>query len=171
MSKQVMLVICFTCVSRTSQVEEIQANAAEALVNATRNHGEEVATRIHSLGISPLVLMCGSDNVLVRRLRSDAQKNHEFFHTFSSKLGIQRIAWVLPAAAPSNLVLGNICRGPACVRDILSSEQPREQLTLKGAITVIMCKTQKGVQIGYDDHTVVGCLRSCFLASLSSPWN
>ncbi|CAM9320335.1 unnamed protein product, partial [Hapterophycus canaliculatus] len=51
----------------SDQVEEIQANATEALVNATRNHGEEVATRIHALGISPLVLMCGSDNVQVQR--------------------------------------------------------------------------------------------------------
>ncbi|CAN0120353.1 unnamed protein product [Scytosiphon promiscuus] len=51
----------------SDQVEEIQANAAEALVNATRNHGEEVATRIHSLGMGPLVLMCGSDNVQVQR--------------------------------------------------------------------------------------------------------
>lgn len=48
------------------QAEEIQANAAEALVNATRNHGDEVTVRIHSLGISPLVLMCGSHNLQVR---------------------------------------------------------------------------------------------------------
>lgn len=54
-----MLVIPF-------QAEEIQANAAEALVNATRNHGDEVTVRIHSLGISPLVLMCGSHNLQVR---------------------------------------------------------------------------------------------------------
>ncbi|CAN0462152.1 unnamed protein product, partial [Ectocarpus sp. 12 AP-2014] len=47
--------------------EEIQANAAEALVNATRNHGDEVTVRIHSLGISPLVLMCGSHNLQVQR--------------------------------------------------------------------------------------------------------
>ncbi|CAM9386389.1 unnamed protein product, partial [Ectocarpus sp. 8 AP-2014] len=49
------------------QAEEIQANAAEALVNATRNHGDEVTVRIHSLGISPLVLMCGSHNLQVQR--------------------------------------------------------------------------------------------------------
>lgn len=48
-----------------TQAEEIQANAAEALVNATRNHGEEVTARIHSLGIRPLVLMCGSENLQV----------------------------------------------------------------------------------------------------------
>lgn len=47
------------------QAEEIQANCAEALVNATRNQGVEAAARIHSLGISPLVLMCGSDNLQV----------------------------------------------------------------------------------------------------------
>ncbi|CAM9825753.1 unnamed protein product, partial [Laminaria digitata] len=51
----------------SDQAEEIQANAAEALVNATRNHGEDAASRIHSLGISPLVLMCGSDNIQVKR--------------------------------------------------------------------------------------------------------
>lgn len=50
-----------------TQAEEIQANAAEALVNATRNHGEEVTARIHSLGISPLVLMCGSENLQVMK--------------------------------------------------------------------------------------------------------
>lgn len=49
------------------QAEEIQANAAEALVNATRNHGEEVTARVHSLGISPLVLMCGSENLQVMK--------------------------------------------------------------------------------------------------------
>lgn len=53
--------------SLDTQAEEIQANAAEALVNATRNHGEEVTARIHSLGISPLVLMCGSENLQVTR--------------------------------------------------------------------------------------------------------
>lgn len=47
------------------QAEEIQANCAEALVNATRNQGVEAASRIYSLGISPLVLMCGSDNLQV----------------------------------------------------------------------------------------------------------
>lgn len=50
-----------------TQAEEIQANAAEALVNATRNHGEEVTSRIHALGISPLVLMCGSENLQVTK--------------------------------------------------------------------------------------------------------
>lgn len=47
------------------QADEIQANCAEALVNATRNQGVEAAARIHSLGTSPLVLMCGSNNLQV----------------------------------------------------------------------------------------------------------
>lgn len=47
------------------QAEEIQANAAETLVNVTHNLGEECSARVHALGITPLVLMCGSDNLQV----------------------------------------------------------------------------------------------------------
>lgn len=50
---------------RRPQVEEIQANVAEALVNATRNYGKAAADRIHSLGISPLVLLCAADSLQV----------------------------------------------------------------------------------------------------------
>ena len=49
------------------QVSEIQANAAECLANVTRNYGKANAARIHELGISPLVLMCGSQNIQVQR--------------------------------------------------------------------------------------------------------
>jgi len=49
------------------QISEIQANAAECLANVTRNYGRANAARIHELGITPLVLMCGSKNLQVQR--------------------------------------------------------------------------------------------------------
>ena len=49
------------------QISEIQANCAECLANSTRNYGKANAARIHDLGISPLVLMCGSHNLQVQR--------------------------------------------------------------------------------------------------------
>ncbi|CAM9414363.1 unnamed protein product [Discosporangium mesarthrocarpum] len=51
----------------SDQVEEIHANAAEALANATRNYGKACAARIHALGVDNLILLCGSDNLQVRR--------------------------------------------------------------------------------------------------------
>jgi hypothetical protein len=51
----------------SDQMNEIQANAAEALANLTSTYGEENAAQLHSLGVAPLVLMCGSGNLQVRR--------------------------------------------------------------------------------------------------------
>ena len=47
--------------------ERVQANAAEALVNATRNDSHENAERIRACGIKPLVLLCTSKNLSVQR--------------------------------------------------------------------------------------------------------
>ena len=47
--------------------ERVQGNAAEALVNATRNDSHENAERIRSCGVRPIVLMCTSDNLIVQR--------------------------------------------------------------------------------------------------------
>lgn len=47
--------------------ERVQGNAAEALVNATRNDSHENAERIRSCGVRPIVLMCTSDNLVVQR--------------------------------------------------------------------------------------------------------
>ena len=47
--------------------ERVQANAGEALVNATRNDCHENAERVRQCGITPLVLLSGSQNVLVQR--------------------------------------------------------------------------------------------------------
>ncbi|CAM9313596.1 unnamed protein product, partial [Phaeothamnion confervicola] len=58
------------------QVDEIHANAAEALANATADvHGSAVAAAIaaraaeqlHDAGLRQLVLLCGSRNLQVRR--------------------------------------------------------------------------------------------------------
>ena len=51
----------------SDQMSEVQANAAEALANLTSTYGEENAAQVHSLGVAPLVLMCGSGNLQVRR--------------------------------------------------------------------------------------------------------
>ena len=45
----------------------VQANAAEALVNCTRNDSHENAERIRQAGIKPLVLLCTSRNLSVQR--------------------------------------------------------------------------------------------------------
>ena len=45
----------------------IQANAGEALVNATRNDSHENAERIRKHGVKPLVLLCASENLAVQR--------------------------------------------------------------------------------------------------------
>jgi hypothetical protein len=47
--------------------ERVQANAAEALVNATRNDSHENAERVRACGIRPLVLLCTSKNLSVQR--------------------------------------------------------------------------------------------------------
>jgi HEAT repeat protein len=47
--------------------ERVQGNAAEALVNATRNDSHENAERIRSCGVRPIVLMCTSGNLIVKR--------------------------------------------------------------------------------------------------------
>jgi hypothetical protein len=49
------------------QIQEIQANAAECLGNLTRNNNLDCIGLIKEAGLSPFVLMCGSDNVLVQR--------------------------------------------------------------------------------------------------------
>ena len=51
----------------TPDGERVQGNAAEALVNATRNDSHENAERIRSCGVRPIVLMCTSDNLVVKR--------------------------------------------------------------------------------------------------------
>jgi hypothetical protein len=51
----------------SDQMSEVQANCAEALANLTSNYGEENAAQIHALGVAPLVLLCGSGNLQVRR--------------------------------------------------------------------------------------------------------
>ena len=50
--------------------ERVQANAAEALVNATRNDSHENAERIRSCGVRELVLLCSSRNIAVQRCAS-----------------------------------------------------------------------------------------------------
>ncbi|CAM9427687.1 unnamed protein product, partial [Choristocarpus tenellus] len=56
----------------SDQVEEIHANAAEALANATRNYGDACAARIHALGVGPIILLCGSRNLQARIVRRHA---------------------------------------------------------------------------------------------------
>ena len=51
----------------TGDGERVQGNAAEALVNATRNDSHENAERIRSCGVRPIVLMCTSENLVVQR--------------------------------------------------------------------------------------------------------
>ena len=51
----------------SDQLSEIHANAAEALANLTSNYGEENSAAVHALGVAPLVLLCGSGNLQVRR--------------------------------------------------------------------------------------------------------
>ena len=45
----------------------VQADAAEALVNATRNDSHENAERIRRFGVRPLILLCASSAVAVQR--------------------------------------------------------------------------------------------------------
>ena len=65
------------------QLEEIHANAAEALANVVASHDDVVASQVHHLGVAPLVLLCGSGHLQVRRhaplvlgnlCQSDAQR-------------------------------------------------------------------------------------------------
>ena len=51
----------------TPDGERVQGNAAEALVNATRNDSHENAERVRSCGVRPIVLMCTSKNLIVQR--------------------------------------------------------------------------------------------------------
>merc|ERR1712166_112041 len=51
----------------TPDGERVQGNAAEALVNATRNDSHENAERVRSCGVRPIVLMCTSTNLVVQR--------------------------------------------------------------------------------------------------------
>jgi len=49
------------------QLEEIHANAAEALANVVASHDDVIASQVHHLGVAPLVLLCGSGHLQVRR--------------------------------------------------------------------------------------------------------
>jgi hypothetical protein len=65
-----LLRLCHTSASSdvvdVSLVEDVQANAAEALANLTRSDNGETAERINRRGVAPLVQMCASKNSMVR---------------------------------------------------------------------------------------------------------
>ena len=56
-----------TSVGSDQDAIRVQANAAEALVNCTRNDSHENAERIRRAGIKPIVLLCTSTNLAVQR--------------------------------------------------------------------------------------------------------
>ena len=56
-----------TSVGSDQDAIRVQANAAEALVNCTRNDSHENAERIRRAGIRPIVLLCTSTNLAVQR--------------------------------------------------------------------------------------------------------
>mmetsp|Transcript_106476 Transcript_106476/g.308655 ORF Transcript_106476/g.308655 Transcript_106476/m.308655 type:complete len:559 (-) Transcript_106476:58-1734(-) len=76
-------------------ISEIQANAAEALANLTSNFGDESAARIHTLGIAPLVLMCGSGNIQVKRnaplVLGNISQDDEYRKTVGLRGGIEAL--------------------------------------------------------------------------------
>ena len=53
-------------IADTSLIEDVQANAAEALANLTRMDSTETAERLRRRGVAPIVRMCASSNAMVR---------------------------------------------------------------------------------------------------------
>lgn len=50
------------------QIEEIQANASEALANVTKLfEAQGLVNVIHRMGVQPFIIMCGSKNIQVLR--------------------------------------------------------------------------------------------------------